>query len=316
MVYLGGEIVADLSGGSNHHEWFEEYKSIKVAFAKDNQIREESTSGGVITTILIHALENNLIDAAVVVGTDELQPWKYKVKVAQTKEEILDASGSKYVFIPVGEFLEKIKADNRRLAVVGTPCNIRVISNLQKTNKFPHVVLLLGVFCGYNIPLEATEFMLSKLGINKEEVKKLKYRAGEYPGGFWVELKDGQVISLPKHYYDFIDLMFVPDGCLKCRDYTSETADISVGDGWGYGKSSIVITRTELGEQLMNAAELSQTPILVEQFIKMHGHNLKHKKVGDSRLRTLIRKQLKKHGAKVPFKLLGFMAGIRRKILK
>ncbi len=308
--------MANSGTGRSHHEWFGDYRSISVAFSQNQTVREESTSGGVITTVLMTALENNIIDAAVVVGNDSQQPWRYKVKIAQTKEEILDSSGSKYVFIPVGEFLEKIKEDHRRLAVVGTPCNIRVIRNLQKANKMGNVVLLIGIFCGYDIPLEATEFMLQKLEISKEDVRRLKYRGGKYPGGFWVETTAGQIISLPKHYYDFIDLMFVPDGCLKCKDYTSEMADISVGDGWGFGKSSVVIVRTDLGEKLMSSKDIERTAISVEQFIKMHGHNLKHKKIGDSRMRTFIRKQLKRYGKLIPFRLLGLLAGVRRKILE
>ena len=112
--------------------------------------------------------------------------------------------------------------------------------------------------------------------------------------------------------------MFVSDGCLKCKDYTSELADISVGDAWGYEKSSVAIIRTALGEELMDqlgrSDKINQKDITPEQFFEMHGHNIKHKKSGDSKIRTIIRKSLKRYGKYIPFKLLGFLAMARRKI--
>jgi coenzyme F420 hydrogenase subunit beta len=47
---------------------------------------------------------------------------------------------------------------------------------------------------------------------------------------------------------------YVGEGCLVCTDYTAELADVSVGsvgseDGW-----STVFVRTEMGEELVNAA--------------------------------------------------------------
>ncbi len=298
--------------GKYHHPWWGSYDTLNIAFSRDKSLRQRSTSGGVITSILISALERGLVDAAIVVGMSETEPWKYQVKIAQTKEEIIAAMGSKYAFIPFADFYEKIKNDSRRLAFVGLPCHVQVLRNMQASGKCENVKLILGVFCGYNIPFAATEFLIQKLNLKPTDIKSLKYRGGPYPGGFLVETHHHKTKFLPKYYYDFVDLMFVPDSCLRCKDYTSEAADISIGDGWGWGKSAVVIVRNKLGEEALNNPLINRVFISKEQFLEMHQHNLKHKKVGDSSIRVLIRKLLKKYGKFVPLSVLGFLARIRR----
>lgn len=50
--------------------------------------------GGVVTSMLLYALEEGLIDSAVVTVKSEEEPWKPVAIVAQSREEILRASGS------------------------------------------------------------------------------------------------------------------------------------------------------------------------------------------------------------------------------
>lgn len=293
------------------------YKSLNVGYFKDRKIRNIGSSGGVVTSLLIKALNSKLINGAVVVGMKKEEPWKPEVKVTKTKKEILETAGSKYVLIPIGDILNVIDKNRKsKLAVVGLPCHIEAIRKLQGQKRYKNVNLLIGLFCGYNMPFEATEFLIKKLKVKHANIAKLEYRGGKYPGGFLITTKDGKRKFLPKHYYDFINLMFVSKGCLHCKDFTNELADISVGDTYGYDNCSLVITRTNIGKRIIEKCKdaIGLTPIPEKEVLKMHWHNIKHKKHGDSIAFKAIRNSLKIFGGITPFKFLGFLAKLRRKL--
>ena len=293
-----------------------DYKSIIVAKAKNRKISKESSSGGIVTSVLLDLLKKKKIKGSLVVDMKKDMPWKYDIKIVKTKEGILSAAGSKYVKIPLNEYMEKINSTKINIAVVGVPCLIRLIRNLQKKGKLKNVKYLIGLFCGYNMSPKATESLIKRLRINKNEIKKIKYRGGKYPGGFYVLMKNGKEIKLPKYYYDFLNLMYVPDACLNCNDYMNEEADISVGDAWGYDNSSVVIVRTKKGEEMIRTNSIDSFTIPKEKLLKMHMHNIKHKKEGDCIALIIIRNVLNKFGGFFPLKLLGGMARIRRAIIK
>lgn len=279
-----------------------EYKSINVGYARDKQIRLNGASGGVASAIILNAL-NKKIDAAIVAGMDSEKPWKPVFKLVRTKEEVIAAQGSKYTLMNVSEMINLIKANkNLKLGVVGLPCHVQIIRKLN----FPNVKLIVGLLCGYNMPYKATEFLLKKAGIKKKDVVSLKYRGGKYPGGFLVETRNKKKF-FPKYYYDFLNLMYVPKGCLNCRDYMSEEADISVGDAWGYENHSLVIIR-KTGE----VGDVELVPIDEEELYEMHGHNIRHKKVGDPFIQKLIMHFLKIFGKYIPISILGWLAKKRR----
>ena len=302
------------------------YKNICICQSKDEKIIKKSSSGGFVTSSLIYALKNKIIDAAIVVGMNKEKPWKYKVTLAKKQEDIISAAGSKYTIIPLNEFL-KIANNNQKLnlAMVGLPCHITAIRQLQKKGLYKNIKLLIGLFCGYNMPFRATEFLIKKSKIKHNQIKTLEYRGNNYPGGFLIKTKqklkflpkkyqqypEGHTtISnqkhyfLPKGYYDFLNLMFVPKGCLRCKDYTSELADISVGDAWNWDNSSLVLPRTELGNRLMKNPLITNKKINEKEFLRMHWHNIKHKKIGDSIALKAIMLFIKTFGRIIPFRLI------------
>ncbi len=289
------------------------YDSVNVACSKGKNIIEKSSGGGVITSILINTLKNKSIDAAVVIGMNKEKPYLHEVKLAKNKDDIIQAAGSKYVLINFQDIIKKINENkDKRLAVTALPCHAKAIRKLQQQGKLKNVKLILGLFCGYNMPFDATLFLLANLDIRLEDIKELKYRGGNYPGGFLVKLTNGKQKFLPKHYYDFLNLMFVPKGCLDCKDYTNELAEVSVGDSWGHDSSSLMIIRNNKIKYLLENIEIKQ--ITDKEFMKMHIHNIKHKKQGDSLSLTLIRNFLKTFKSILPIQLLGTIAKIRRKL--
>ena len=295
---------------------FGNYEKIYVGFSLDKVIRFNGASGGAVTSLLVSAFERGVIEAALVVGMSKEKPWMPEVSIAGTREEIIKARGSKYTLIYVKEFLKVLDKEKRAVGVVGLPCHVRIIRKLMRLKRYPNIKLLIGLFCGYNMPYGATEFLLKKLEIDNKDIESLEYRGGGYPGGFLIKSKSGKQEFLAKSYYDFLNLMFVPRGCLNCRDYTNEQADISVGDAWGYENHSTVIARSEEGKNLLDVANVRLKEISEVELFKMHEHNIKHKKFGDAFIQKMIMKFLKKFGKHVPLRLLGFFAKTRRELSK
>jgi len=277
------------------------YKNIYICQSKDKKILKKSSSGGFVTSSLIYALKNKIIDATIVVSMSNKQPWKYEVRLAKTEKDIISSAGSKYTIIPLNEFL-KIANNNQKinLAMVGLPCHITAIKQLQKKGLYKNIKLLIGLFCGYNMPFKATEFLIKKSKIKHNQIKTLEYRGNNYPGGFLIK-SNKKKFFLPKGYYDFLNLTFVPKGCLRCKDYTNELADISVGDAWNWDNSSVVIPRTELGNILMKNSSITNKKIDEKELLRMHWHNIKHKKIGDSLELKAIMFFIKTFGRIIPF---------------
>lgn len=279
---------AHLFESSQRERYIGVYKSIYVAHSRDIKIRNNASSGGVVTSLLIFLLDNALIDGAIIVCMKDKEPWNYEVKIARTKTEILKASQSKYSLVPLNAILSKIRNEEGNFAIVGLPCHIHGIRKLQMIG-WEHsdkIKYLIGLFCGFNMHLSATNYLINKLGVEKSDIVNLQYRGGNYPGGFLIKTKNGDEKFLEKFYYNLLNLMYVPKRCLLCTDLMNELADISVGDAWikGIDKNgwSTVIVRTEKGENLFKEAinhnHLSYKKISREDLLKSHSHLIRYKK--------------------------------------
>ena len=71
------------------------YKEAVAARSTDKRIQEVAQDGGIASALLIYALENNIIEGAVVAG-DPGDDWVPIPEIATTADEILSAAGTKY----------------------------------------------------------------------------------------------------------------------------------------------------------------------------------------------------------------------------
>ena len=110
-------------------------RSCYITYSKDAVIRRSSSSGGTAIALLIHALENDIIDGALIVRFSKEDPLVPEIIVARSKEEILSASGSKYFPVPLLTGLKEILLNDGRYAVVGLPCHIHALRKIQKVDK-------------------------------------------------------------------------------------------------------------------------------------------------------------------------------------
>ena len=241
------------------------YLNFYAGYSIDNTIRYNSASGGLVTALLIFSLEEGFIDGALVTRMSEENPLEPQPLIARTREDIISAARSKYCPVPANIALNEIlqAADGERFAVVGLPCHLhglRKAETLHNSLK-QKVVLHFGLFCNHTPSLLATEYVLHKVRVHKEEVKKLDYRGEGWPGEMKISLREREIkLPLNDYWGSGFGSFFQPKRCTVCADMVAELSDISFGDAWigEYSKdmngTSLVISRSEKGEQLLKKA--------------------------------------------------------------
>lgn len=290
------------------------YIGCYIAHSKDNHIRYASASGGMVTTLLIFALEKGMIDGAIVTRMKRDSPLEPESFIARTKEDIIEASKSKYCPVPANLALrEVLKAkDGEHFAMVGLPCHIQGLRKAQSLNKKlqERVTLCFGLLCAHTDSFLATEFMIDYLKMDRESIKAIDYRGNGWPGSMSIESKDGNTKRIP--FKDYINIFhsynfFTPRRCLMCNDATCEFSDLSFGDAWDLSEkkdqgtgSSIIISRTKKAEKFLNyltddkKAEIKETE---PKIIVMSQRGLIYTKKIGLKLRADI---LRSMGKKVP----------------
>lgn len=264
------------------------YINCYIGQATDHIIRYNSASGGLVTALLLFALEEGIIDGALITKMNQDMPLEPEVIIARCKEEIISASGSKYCPVPANIRLKNILEEEGKFAVVGLPCHIHGVRKYEMVNEKlqDKIVLHFGLFCASCVTFLGTEYFLQRWGIKKDEVKKINYRGKGWPGKIVVLLKNGEervisrgtteksrfrhILFSSSFHYDFM-----PPRCLVCPDQACILSDISFGDPWlpelkrteKVGKS-LVISRTKGGDELLQKAASKGIIELVETNIQ------------------------------------------------
>ncbi len=229
-----------------------------VGIVKVGRLPESSdlvASGGAVTAILRHLLASNEVDCVVGVGMDEGMSSRPVSKVIRTPDDLHRIAGSCYQVVDHARIIPRLSRISERIAFVGLPCHIQALRAYQKSGMTTNVVLTIGIFCGFNLLPEATDFLLTKLQRGDERPFKIEYRGGPWPGGFRVQWDSGRTSFLPKDDYSLCDALFMPEFCGYCVDLTSELSDLSFGDAWYRpGGWSTILVRTATGSRALEGA--------------------------------------------------------------
>jgi coenzyme F420 hydrogenase subunit beta len=268
-------------------------RSAYLAFATDAGVRRSASSGGVVTALLLDLVGRGESNGAVLFAPHPEEPWRGWGRIVSTAEEIAAAAQSRYHLSPLNTALAGLGDAAGARAYVGLPCQIHGLRKLEAAGWMRGGTALspvIGVYCGNNLYYEATRVMLRKLGVRRlEDVTRLSYREGAWPGSFAVRTADGGTRSISKLDFNQVIPFYINRRCLFCVDLTNELADISVGDGWAKEGSggegwSVVLVRTEAGarvfENARRAGVVEAEPIALDAAERMHSHAFDLKKTG------------------------------------
>lgn len=228
------------------------YIDILSARLTEKGTEEIGMNAGPTTALLSVAMQNGLIDAAIVSEKDEF--YRPNPIIAKSKEELMKGAGHKPQQNPtlslVGDAINKEFVD---IAVVGTPCQIHALRKLQTHPIFDFeaydlVSLAIGTFCTGTFHNEALTEIYREYNIKEEEIQNI---SADHDN-FKLEIKtNSSTVKIPLNYlYD----KAIRKACFSCSDYTSSFADISVG-GFGSEKGwKTFIIRTERGKEVFDSA--------------------------------------------------------------
>jgi len=213
------------------------YQHLSSARTKEQQVKSVCTDGGVVTSLLLYLLDNNLIEGAIV--SKKKGPFAREPTIAFTREDIIASAGSHYTesshleelggkystyspILPAVRSMEKKYL--RKIAIVGTPCQINTIRKMQYLGILPaHLIkYTIGLFCIENFSFNdlARERLEKKFDLDLSDIQKLNIK-----DDFIITMSNGITIHIPLEEIDSV----ARPACLACSDFANEYADISVG---------------------------------------------------------------------------------------
>lgn len=249
-----------------HYQWVPPIGPVRemaVVRSRDPKVLRKATDGGVVTSLLQYLLKEEYIDGAIV--SKPAGPFRRQPYLATTSQEILEAAGFSLdlshgmqvlsqSYSTYTSSVEEFKTISRRglhkVALVGTPCQIKTVRKMQYLNLVPSdsIHLCLGLFCSgsFNFGEQERQQLEAIGGFRWDQIAKINIK-----DRLIITLTNGKTRSIALESLDFIKRY----ACRFCTDYTSEFADISFGgigapQGW-----TTVITRTPSGHAILKAAQ-------------------------------------------------------------
>jgi coenzyme F420 hydrogenase subunit beta len=230
-----------------------------VGYSLDQDARWKGSSGGMVSTLLVYLLENNLIDGVITVGFLQNEEFP-KAMILRTKGEILANQGSTYCAVPLNEIFKTVLTEEGRYAIVCLPCQLHSLRLAQRFMRKlkDRIRYVFTLFCSGNIGTKGTSLLRDSLEI--ERVCPVTYRGLGWPGGFSKKTLGQPEKLIPYHSYFTTIRSYTPTYCFLCLDAAGEFSDISFGDAWlpEYREDktgvSMFIVRTDNGRDLIEKA--------------------------------------------------------------
>jgi coenzyme F420 hydrogenase subunit beta len=244
------------------------YRAVRSARTLDETVHARATDGGVVTALLLYLLEKRLIDGAIV--SQKLAPFSRSPLIATTREGLIAAAGSHFggsahleelgnhftTYSPTLSAVKGLESQHlQRVAMVGTPCQIRTVKKMQCLGVTPaHVILYtIGLFCMENFEFDAQgrrrleDRMKARVGqpVHFDDIDKLNVKEDVV-----ISLRNGVTMHVP---FDELEEIARP-ACLACTDFSNDYADLSAGGLGSPDGYTTTLIRTPKGSRIFAEA--------------------------------------------------------------
>lgn len=262
-------------------------KACYIGRSLNKTIFDNAQSGGLVTTILKYLFDHGLIDAAVSCRMDYgVSRPNVHYSIISSVDELKSNQKSCYTQVDVVSALRET-ASFKSIAVVGVPCHIQGLSNLQQLKKYVNVKYKIGLICDKTYSDSYMDAIM--YGENKLHGQiKINYRQKNFTyNGIHhsyqqaptvIENERGEIVVIPNRKRMFLKDYFSVPKCAICWDKLNVQADIVCGDPWGlngqYDKikgDSLIIVRSNLAETIINEMKkinlISLVPVSLNEVI-------------------------------------------------
>lgn len=236
--------------------------------AADPELRACAQHGGTVTALLQLAMNEGLIDAAIVSGQND--EHECEGRFLDKREALRDYAQSRFFVSPtIAAFNRLPESDGRKIGVVATSCQAIALAKMKTAKidgyaKTQSLGLVIGLFCGWTLATDKFRQLLVQYGLPVTELRGMDIPAGKNV----LELQTSrESIEVPMTEVDAC----IRTACRYCMDSTAEFADVSVGAA-RYGDIDKVrgwnqmVVRSSRGEDLIRLArekkilEIRQAP--------------------------------------------------------
>jgi len=284
-----------LQSTGKYHPKIGKYIGIYAGYSK--KYRLSSSSGGIATYILTELLEQGIVDHIFSVKESQLPGIHYEYAISSSKEELLNASKTRYYPVTLSTVMPRIHDLRGKVAIVGVACFIKAIRLAQYTEESlkGKISFLVGLICGGVKSKFFTEYLASKIGVEAEKIIKPQFRikdlksiASDYSFGcINSENHKEQILKMSTVGDMWGTGLFKSNACDFCDDVTTELADISLGDAWlhPYNKdgagTNIIVTRSAVADNFIKngneTGKLVIEPLSLENFIASQQGSFNHR---------------------------------------
>ncbi len=239
-------------------------KGFYITRAASPEIRAKAQHGGTATTLIALALQEGIIDTAIL--ADEGENLLPEGAAVRDPAGIGKRSRSKFVVAPnIAEFNRIAKEGGKKIGAVVTPCQALALAKMRakplKTyaDRIDQLKLVIGLFCGWALSWKNLTALLREK-IDLAEIEGMDIPPSKYHTLKLFTKKGTIDVSLDEV------TSAVRGACWYCPDLTAEFSDLSVGsarlpEGWEEAKGwNQVIVRTSQGEQLLDLAKKKRSP--------------------------------------------------------
>ncbi len=232
-------------------------KDYLIVRAADEQLRRSAQHGGTVTALMSLALEEGLIDTAVV--AEEVERFLHQGVAVGEAAAVRKRGKSRFMAAgTVAVFNETVKGDARKIGVVATPCQAFALAKMrmkplpEKDNHIDKLQLVMGLFCGWTLSWRKFTALL-EARTDLKDIVGMDIPAGKRQVAIYTT---AGTIEIP---WEEIEPA-IREACRYCIDTTAEFADIAVGsarlpEAWETARTwNQVIVRTKAGQELIRLA--------------------------------------------------------------
>lgn len=271
------------------------YSDIFTGFVNDNQLRVNSSSGGLTSWFAEKLLATDAIDSVVHVGQTN-QMFEYRI--SKSVGELRQKSNKKSRYYPVsyGEFIDYILTTQDRILFIGIPCFVKSIRALEAQYKLTNIKFAFSLLCGHMKSAAFSECLSWQIGVPPKNLKSIDFRVkkeGKKASDYLIESTSKENHNVKAQNFslfgsDWGHGFFKHKACDYCDDIGGELADMTFGDAWlpqyldDYLGTNIVISRnpqlTSLLQEYKN--EVTHENVSVDDFYESQAGNFRHRRDG------------------------------------
>lgn len=274
------------------------YQSMKPmkwyqGWAKDEKIREKSSSGGFATAIAkAFVLSGGIVCSCI------FEAGEFRFGFAKTEQEVEKFTGSKYVKSnPQGIYkkINQLLKNNERVLFIGLPCQVAALRNFVNTS-FSDNLYTADLICHGTPSPKLLDMFLNQYKRPLKSMSTISFRVnakmqvhGDGKGIITKGVSDKYTIA-------FLDSLTYTDNCYEC-DYAKleRVSDLTLGDSWGSELPmdvqkkgvSLALAQTTKGIELLENAELELKNVDLKKAIE-NNHQLEHPSIEPKNRRKFL----------------------------